>query len=139
MTGSRDKVVFVNNGFVGGDIERVIAQVAEPVKARGEKVEILSSESELRDVCRSTLRGVSSCIAAAVFYSSPNEGPGARWNYSLRVDGALGARIDTKKNSNDQEIYVLPFQHSIDWAIANVNTTVNQNALPNEVRILWLI
>lgn len=94
---------------------------------------LLSSESELRDTCRSSLRGVSPCIAAAVFYSSPTEGSGGRWNYSIRTDGALGAGIDVDSKTNDQEIYLLPFQHSIDWAIADVNSSVDQGSLPKEV------
>ncbi|KAJ9227162.1 hypothetical protein DTO027B5_830 [Paecilomyces variotii] len=130
--GGRDKLVFVNNGFVGGDIERVITEVAEPARATA-NVEILTAESELRDVCRSSLRGVSTCIAAAVFYSSPQEGPQVIWNYSVRADGALGQRINVDASANDEEIYVLPFQYSIDRAIASVNTTIDQSALPTQV------
>lgn len=134
--GGRDKLVFVNNGFVGGDIEQVISEVSEPAKsAAAVKVEVLTTEDELRDVCRSSLRGVSTCIAAAVFYSSPQEGPYGIWNYSVRVDGALGERINVDKSNNDDEIYVLPFQHTIDKAIASLNTTIDQSALPAEV---WL-
>lgn len=94
---------------------------------------MLSSKSELRDTCRTSLRGVSRCIAAAVFYSSPTEGSGGRWNYSIRTDGALGSRINVDSKTNDQEIYLLPFQHSIDWAIANVNSSVHQDSLPKEI------
>jgi hypothetical protein len=132
--GGRDKLIFVNNGFVGGDIERVISKVSESAKsATAVKVEILTTENELRDVCRSSLRGVSTCIAAAVFYSSPQEGPYGIWNYSVRVDGALGERINVDRSNNDDEIYVLPFQHSIDKTIAGLNTTIDQAALPEEV------
>ncbi|KAK1143856.1 hypothetical protein N8T08_005969 [Aspergillus melleus] len=129
---SRDKLVFVHNDLLGGPIEQVIDRVAEPARAN-EDVHILSSESELRDLCRSTLRGVSSCIAAAVFYSSPTEGPGEVWNYSIRTDAALGAGIEVDSHDNDQGIYLLPFQHSIDWAIAQVNGSDGQNALPEEI------
>ncbi|KAK2779107.1 hypothetical protein FQN52_006658 [Onygenales sp. PD_12] len=131
--GGRDKITFVNNGFSGGDIERVIAQVARPAKASGIKVDILSSLPELSDSCRSTLRGTSSCIAAAVFFSSPEEGPGGIWNYSIRADRALGGSIDVTKSDNDAQIAVLPFQHAIDWAIASLNMTPNDDALPEEV------
>lgn len=126
-------MVFVNNGLADGHIDQVINTVSQPAKARGDEVHFLSSESELRDTCRSSLRGVSPCIAAAVFYSSPTEGSGGRWNYSIRTDGALGGQIDVNSNTNDQEIYLLPFQRSIDWAIASVNSSVDQNALPNKV------
>ncbi|EEP78973.1 conserved hypothetical protein [Uncinocarpus reesii 1704] len=73
VSGGRDKVVFVNSGFTGGAIDRVIAQVAEPVRSSGKKVEILSSPDQLADSCKSTLLGTSYCIAAAVFYASPTE------------------------------------------------------------------
>lgn len=132
--GGRDRLVFVNNGFVGGDIERVITDVADLARTTV-NAEILTTEDELRDVCRSSLRGVSTCIAAAVFYSSPKEGPDGIWNYSVRADGALGERINVDQTDNDEEIYVLPFQYSIDKAIVSVNTTVDQSAFPAEVRL----
>jgi ATP-binding cassette, subfamily A (ABC1), member 3 len=128
-------VAFVNNGFTEGDIARVISEVAGPAKAQGKQVEILSSENDLRDVCRTSLLGVSTCVVAAVFYSSPSEGPGERWNYSLRADGALAAQIHVQNHNNDPEIYVLPFQHAIDWAIAQGNASISQNALPTEVSL----
>ncbi len=80
-------MVFVNNGLVGGDIDRVIDQVSAPIRAGGKRVEILASPAELLNTCRNTLRGVSTCFGAAVFYSSPSEGPGGMWNYSIRADG----------------------------------------------------
>ncbi|GIK00164.1 hypothetical protein Aspvir_004184 [Aspergillus viridinutans] len=126
VSGNRDKVVFVHNGLTGGDVEQVINQVADPARASAKQVHILSSEDELRELCRTSLRGVSSCIAAAIFYSSPTEGPNGYWNYSIRTDGSLGVGIKVNRNDNDQEIYYLPFQHSIDWAIAQVNSTNNE-------------
>ena len=131
--GGRDKLVFVNSGYSNGDIQKVIDRVAAPAHQYGDEVIILSEESDLRDTCRTTLRGTSSCVAAAVFYSSPAEGPGGIWNYSIRADGSLGVKINIEKANNDQEIYLLPFQHSIDWAIAENNSTLDQNALPGQV------
>lgn len=55
------------------------------------------------------------------------------WNYSIRTDAALGSGIDVETHDNDQEVYLLPFQHSIDWAIAQVNGSDGQDALPEEV------
>lgn len=133
VDGGRDKLVFVNNGYSNGDIQKVIDRVAAPASQFGDQVIILSEESDLRDTCRTTLRGTSSCVAAAVFYSSPTEGPGGIWNYSIRADGSLGVKINIKKTNNDQEIYLLPFQHSIDWAIAENNSTLDQNALPGQI------
>ncbi|KAL8711465.1 MAG: hypothetical protein Q9220_004123 [cf. Caloplaca sp. 1 TL-2023] len=131
--GGRDTVVLVNNGFVGGNIEGVISQVAETTRAAGKIVHITSNENDLLDFCRSSLRGVSHCYAAAVFYASPSEGPGGMWNYSLRADGGLGTKIDVTDTKNDAEIYPLLFQHAIDFTIASLNTTVDQSALPSQV------
>ncbi|KAN0078785.1 hypothetical protein V8E54_005298 [Elaphomyces granulatus] len=134
VSGGRNKVAFVNNGFTGGDIQRVISQVAGPVQSQGKQINILSLEDDLQTVCRNSIRGVSTCVAAVVFYSSPNEGPGGRWNYSLRTDGALGVeKINVDETNNDAEIYALPLQHAVDWAIANGNTSIDQSALPAEV------
>jgi ATP-binding cassette, subfamily A (ABC1), member 3 len=134
VSGGRNKVAFVNNGFTGGDIQRVISQVAGPIQSQGKQINILSLEDDLQTVCRNSIRGVSTCVAAVVFHSSPNEGPGGRWNYSLRTDGALGVeKINVDKANNDAEIYSLPLQHAVDWAIANGNTSIDQSALPAEV------
>ncbi|KAE8352761.1 hypothetical protein BDV28DRAFT_120494 [Aspergillus coremiiformis] len=121
ISGGRDKLVFVHNGLVGGPIEQVINSVTESIHSRQDQVYRLSSESELQELCRTSLSGVSTCIAAAVFYSSPIEGPYGAWNYSIRTDAALGAGIDVDSHTNDQQLYLLPLQHSIDWAIGQAN------------------
>lgn len=126
-------MVFVNNGFTGGNIDQVIQQVAEPARAEGKNVKILSDETKLQTVCRSSLRGVSTCYAAAVFYASPTEGNGGIWNYTIRADGALGIKIDTTSVKNDAEVYALPLQHSIDFTIAALNSTLDRSALPQQV------
>lgn len=131
--GGRDIIALVNNGFTGGDINTVINQVADQVKADGATVKILSQQEDLLTVCRSSIRGVSSCYGAAVFYGSPTEGPGGIWNYSLRADGGLGDKIDVTNANNDQEVYPLPLQHAIDFAIAGQNSTIDQSALPSRV------
>ena len=129
----RDTVAFVDNGFKDGDIQRVIDDVAGSVRAAGKDVQVLGAEADLLTTCRSSLRGVTPCFGAAIFYSSPDEGQGGMWNYSLRADGALGNKVDYKSKKNDPQIYVLPLQHAVDFAIARQNTTVDQAALPNEV------
>ncbi|PLB35764.1 putative ABC transporter [Aspergillus candidus] len=129
----RDKLVFVHNGLVDGPIQQVIDRVAEPARENHDQVHILTSEDELREVCRSSLRGVSTCVAAAVFHSSPTEGPYGAWNYSIRMDAALGAGIEVDKLDNEQQIYLLPFQHAIDWAIAQVNSSTGRRPLPSEI------
>lgn len=131
--GGRNRVVLVNGGFTGGDIQAVIQDIASTVKASGKDVEIVSDENELLTLCRSTLRGSSTCHGAAVFYGSPTEGPGGMWNYSLRADGGLGTKIYVTADNNDVEFYTLPLQHAIDFSIAHHNRTIDQGALPNQV------
>lgn len=129
----RNRLVFVSNGLVGGPIEQVINEVAQPAKKSQYEVHILADETEVRELCRTSLRGMSRCIAAAVFYSSPTEGPDEAWNYTIKTDAVLGEGIDVDSSHNDQQIYLLPFQRSIDWAIARTNTSVNPNDLPEVV------
>lgn len=116
-------MVFVNNGFEDGDIARVIERVSMPVRASGKSVTVLSSTNAVQDICKSSILGTSSCVAVAVFASSPTEGNGGRWNYTIKADGALGKNIDVESTTNDAQTYILPFQHEIDWAIASVNGT----------------
>ncbi|KAL9616741.1 MAG: hypothetical protein Q9160_008429 [Pyrenula sp. 1 TL-2023] len=136
--GSRSKLVFVDNGHANGDISRVIQQVSEPARSAGAEVEVLPNEQILRDVCRNSLQGVSRCIGAVVFYSSPTEGPqgssSSSWNYSIRADGALGAKIVVDSSKNDAQTYTLPLQHEIDLSIASISAAANHSLLPDRVQ-----
>ena len=123
----------MNNGYTGGNIENVINRVTGSLSGTSQQIEILSEESDLLTACRTTLRATSPCTAAAVFFSSPDEGPDGKWNYTIRADGALESKIVTDSSKNDVEIYILPLQHSIDYAIADLNGTVNVNDLPQEM------
>lgn len=89
-TDGRNTLVLINNGYTGGDIERVIDLVAAPVIAAGKNVTRLPDGTDLTKVCRTNLRGVTGCYGAIEFVSSPLEGPYGRWNYSMRLDGSLG-------------------------------------------------
>ncbi len=113
-------MVFVNSGLSGGDIDRVIDTVADVVSGAGKNATRLGSSSDLGYVCQSSLRGATSCYGAVVFYSSPAEGPGGIWNYTLRADGALGTRIDVRRDDNSAQIYTLPLQRAVDSAIASL-------------------
>lgn len=126
-------MALVNNGFTGGAIENLTHQIAQFASASGKDVQILHDEVDLLTTCRSSLRGASSCIAGVVFYSSPTEGPGGIWNYTLRADGALGSKIDVTSSVNDQEIYVLPLQHAIDSAIASNSNAADQSSISDQV------
>jgi ATP-binding cassette subfamily A (ABC1) protein 3 len=132
-TGGRDNVVFVNNGFKGGNIEGLIDYLSVSVRTAGKTVTVLDSEDGLLTTCRSSLRGVSGCFGAVSFYSSPTEGPGGVWNYTLRADGSLDAKIFVNKHNNDAEIYILPFQHAVDMAIANQFSNSTDQTFPTTV------
>ncbi|TPX07074.1 uncharacterized protein E0L32_010969 [Thyridium curvatum] len=128
----RDTVAFVNNGLAGGQIDSVINVLAGVVEGAGAKVRRLRVSQELDTVCRSSLRGVTSCYGAVVFQGSPTEGEGRIWNYTIRNDGALGlGKIDVDKGTNDGQIYMLPFQHAIDAAITGMDPTADKPVLPN--------
>ena len=107
--------------------------MGDQIKAAGVTVKVLSQPEDLLTTCRSSIRGVSSCYGAAVFYSSPTEGTGGIWNYSLRADGGLGNKIVTTNAENDQEVYALPLQHAIDFAIADLNATIDHSSVPSRV------
>ncbi|KAK8069705.1 ABC transporter [Apiospora phragmitis] len=117
----REIVVLVNNGHAGGDIDRVIDQVADVVTGAGKNATRLSDPADIGFVCKSSLRAVTGCYGAVVFESSPSEGARNIWNYTLRADGALGGKIDTTKDTNDAEIYTLPLQKAVDSAIGGLN------------------
>ncbi|RYO89415.1 hypothetical protein DL764_008583 [Monosporascus ibericus] len=124
----RETVVFVNNGLEGGDIDRVIDTLAGTVTRAGKNATRLVAPSELGYVCHSSLRGATSCYGAVVFHSSPSEGDGGIWNYTLRADGALGSRIDVRTDSNDAQIYSLPLQRAVDSAIASLEAGGNDES-----------
>lgn len=131
----RDNVVFVHSGFTGGEIERVINELAATVRAAGKTATVLPSEDELPFVCRASLRGVTPCYAAVVFRGSPTEGPGGLWNYTLRADGALGiGRINVERDSNDGQVYMLSLQHAVNAAISrNYDGSDGAMALPEAI------
>ncbi|KAF2710368.1 P-loop containing nucleoside triphosphate hydrolase protein [Pleomassaria siparia CBS 279.74] len=127
--GGRDTVVFVNNGHTGGDIEKVIDNLSGTVRGAGKIAQVVESDVDLLTVCRSSLRGASTCYGAAVFTSSPTEGQGQGWNYTLRADGVFGERIYVDQSDNDVEIYILPFQNAVDLAISSLNGTESSRTI----------
>ncbi|KAL2257884.1 hypothetical protein VTK26DRAFT_9008 [Humicola hyalothermophila] len=127
----RNHVVFVNGGFRGGEIERVVDELVEVVRGAGKNATVLEDETDLPSVCRASLRGVTPCYGAVVFRGSPTEGEGGFWNYTLRTDGALGVgRVDVDVDTNDAQIYMLPLQRAVDTAISrNYDGSNGQMAL----------
>jgi len=70
VSGGRNKLVFVNNGFAGGDIAKVIDQVAGTARSTGKDIQILEQETELLSVCRS-LRHTRALMANGTTRSAP--------------------------------------------------------------------
>ncbi|KAJ4196204.1 hypothetical protein NW759_016410 [Fusarium solani] len=126
----RDKFVLVNSGHSGGEIDRVLDRLADQISdaSSSMKVARVTDEEDLVYECRSSLRGISTCFGAVVMRSSPNEGLGGLWNYTIRTDGALVAsvgQIDVEKNDNDGEVYLLPVQRAVDAIIVRLNDSRN--------------
>ncbi|KAF2265745.1 P-loop containing nucleoside triphosphate hydrolase protein [Lojkania enalia] len=131
--GERRTLALCNYGPIGGDIDRVIEAVASEARGSdGQIIQILRDPNELLTLCKTSLSAVSKCYAAAEFFSSPNEG--GSWHYEIRVDGALGYKIDVHKNTNDAQLIPIPLQHAIDAAIASVNSTGGAQALPSNIK-----
>ncbi|RKK23812.1 hypothetical protein BFJ69_g15637 [Fusarium oxysporum] len=126
-----DTVVFVDNGFTGGEIERVInSLVASVQQEAGMTAKWRRSPSNLAIDCRSSLRGVTPCYGAVIFHSSPSEGHGGLWNYTLRSDSSLsGLRIKVNDADNDAQVFLLPLQRAVDRAI----TVASGSSLPDRV------
>lgn len=131
-TGQHDTVVFVNSGLTGGAIDAVIGNVSAEVRQAGKTAKVVGEDLDLLTSCASSLRGATTCFGAVVFHSSPTEGPGGIWNYTLRADGAFGERIFVDTNTNDIEIYILPLQRAVDAAIGLVTGNATTSSAVDE-------
>lgn len=114
--GGRNRVVFVNEGNTGGQIDTLIERLAIQLAEAGAEVHRISDEDELFDLCPSTLTGLSPCYGAVSFQSSPTEG--GVWAYTARADFGLGLSPYVNSADNDAQVFVLPFVHAIDSEIA---------------------
>lgn len=130
-TGGRDTFVLVNPVNQGGDIDKVIQLIAEPLKSSGKTIKITNDILDMIQTCQSSLQGTTKCFSAVVFNSSPKEGPWGVWNYTIRSDASFGVNVDMGKTTNDVEIYQIPLQRTIDAAIATVNSTGDAIPLPS--------
>lgn len=125
----RSKIVLVNNGYAGGDIDRVLDKIANDTTTTGVPdvpmdIVRVSHEDDLVTTCRSTLRGVTTCFCAVVMRSSPTEGPGGFWNYTIRTDAAFWrepVKFDVRVSTNVEQVYVLPMQRAVNAVIAAFN------------------
>ncbi|KIW43596.1 uncharacterized protein PV06_04683 [Exophiala oligosperma] len=119
---SRDRIVLINNNYTGGLIEEAIDRLSSTYVAAGADVQHASSESELSDLCRSSLTGTTRCYGAVSFWGSPGDnGSDTHWDFSAYMDWALGSRVHVDQDNNDAQLYALPFVHAINSAIANVS------------------
>ena len=119
---SRDTVVLINNGHSGGDIDDVLDILAKQVSDAGRNATKVASEDELGFICKASYQGASNCFGAVSFHSSPDEGSGSGWNYTLRGDRALGSGFKVNEKDNDPQVYTLPLQRAVDRAIARVSS-----------------
>ncbi|KAH6668099.1 ABC transporter [Plectosphaerella plurivora] len=126
---SRKTVVFVNSGLTGGDIDSVISSLSKVVTDAGKNATTLESPSDVPFVCRTSYRGTTPCYGAVVFHSSPDEGSGGLWNYTLRGDAALGLGFEVDEDKNDAQIYTIPLQRAVDIAIADTSSSGSASAL----------
>ena len=135
-----DKIVLVNSGFSGGDIDRVFDKIASEVPTDGfMKLLRTEKEDDLVSECRSSLRGVTTCFGAIVMRSSPSEGRGGLWNYTIRTDASFynePVKFDVYKSDNVEQVYLLPFQRAVDAAIISLNDS-NANPLADNQELAF--
>jgi ABC-type multidrug transport system ATPase subunit len=132
----RDKVILVNNGFSGGDIDRALSRFEDQVDDSGTGTQVIRvrNEDDIYRECRSSLRGVTTCFCAIIMYSSPSEGDGNIWNYTIRTDAEFASspvRVEIDDNDNPVQVYILPVQRTIDGIIASLNDTADSSVLEN--------
>ena len=131
--GTPPKVVLVNSGHDAGDINRVIKTISASANQAGKEVILLSDELNLAHVCANSSRQISDCYAAAVFHSSPTEGPDHIWNYTILIDAGRGYGLQFNSPTNDVDLYPIPFQHAIDAAISRLSPAASHAQLPEEL------
>jgi ABC-type multidrug transport system ATPase subunit len=131
--GIPSKVVLVNSGYTIGEIDHVIGTLAQSVKSAGKEVILVSDESSVPHICPNSIRQISDCYSVAVFHSSPSEGSGGIWNYTILIDAGRGYGLHVDSPSNDVDLYPIPFQHAIDTAISSVSPAMNHSQLPQQI------
>ncbi|KAF1964765.1 hypothetical protein BU23DRAFT_491578 [Bimuria novae-zelandiae CBS 107.79] len=123
-TGRRNSVVFVAAPS-NGEIKRVIETVTASLSNPSIQVRTIEHEAELGAACNASIRGASKCLATATIHSSPSQGLGSSWNYSIRADTNLRQTFLVDSDSNDAQIYIIPLQHAIDSAIVRSTVTLS--------------
>lgn len=120
---SRSNVVFVDNGLTGGDIDNVINALEDRVGRAGKTAHRVADVGEMSRICSVSFQGTTPCYGAVVFNSSPSEGDGGTWRYTLRGDVDFARNFDVEEDDNHPQVYVLPLQRAVDSEIARLNDT----------------
>lgn len=122
------RLIIVQPDNLGPDVSRVINSFTESIA--NDKVVFTDTESDLENLCATSLTGTSECHGAVVFLDSPltpnKEGDGSTgkaWRYTIRAGAALDDRtFDATSHHGTQEDVYLPLQVAIDKAITNSTT-----------------
>ncbi|KAK5166925.1 uncharacterized protein LTR77_007654 [Saxophila tyrrhenica] len=109
---------FIDHDLSGNDIHSVIEDISTTFRDAGKTVFRSSTAGSLVQHCPASSKGVTACWGALEFWSSPDKGNGAIWNYTMHTDGSMGSGLDVKSDRNPVQIYNLPLQHAVDSAIA---------------------
>lgn len=121
----RDRLYLVNDGYTGGEIDRLLGRFEEMATGASERMAIHRVENRdvLAQECESSSRGTTTCFAAIVMRGSPTEGVGGCWNYSIVTDASLtgygGSGVD--RTDNVPQVYFMPVQLALEALIATID------------------
>lgn len=118
---SRKKFVIIDSNLTGNDVQAVINELASTARTAKKELHLAHDASTLNTLCPSSSGGITNCFGAVQFWSSPNQSPGAIWNYTIYQDGAFGSSIDVTSTRNDAQVYSLPLQQAVDRAISRTS------------------
>ena len=128
----RDRLYLVNNLHNDGEIDRLFDRFEDAAAVPGSPVRIIRVPDEyvLARECESSSRGVTGCFGAVVMHSSPSEGNGGLWNYSIQADAALTDVYESSvdRTNNVPQVYFFPLQQALDSLIA----TIDDDELPSD-------
>lgn len=145
----RPNFVIVDRGLPGEDVRYVIDQLSTMARNGHRDVQILKDSDEISNACPSSSKGVSKpdiqvsfghsltakpqqvtkCFGAVDFWSSPEQAPGAIWNYTIWQDSVING-ADVRSDSNAIQLYTMPLQRQIDALISQRN---NGSLLPDTI------
>ncbi|KAK4625533.1 Retinal-specific phospholipid-transporting ATPase ABCA4 [Fulvia fulva] len=126
---TRKQFVIVDRGLQGADVRAVIDELDQAARDGGRNVQFVTDSRQLIQVCPSSSKGVTSCFGAIDFWSSPDQGPNAIWNYTIWQDSVI-AGADVRSDANPAQLYTIPLQRAVDSMISRRN---NGTALPDTV------